>query len=115
MSMRNSLAALEGISALAVAGTVNTDGTSTVLAPLATASDVVTAKSSTGVFTITITPFKGPQGLIIPVVCPTTASGIVQVYSSTYTGDSVVITVKTFAVDGTTATDKQFNFHVLAA
>ena len=113
---RNSLAQLEGASALYVGGKLTAADASSyvVLAPKALASDVVVAKSGTGVYTITIAPFKGPQGLIATIVSLTGASGIARVDSETYTGDSVVVTVKTFAVDGTSAADKAFSFHILA-
>ena len=115
MSTRNSLAALEGASALFAAGNVASDGTGTILAPRVTAGDVVTTKTGTGVYTVTINPFKGPQGKLVTVATLKAASGIIRVESETYTGDSVVITVKTFAVDGTSAADKAFNFQIFAA
>lgn len=112
MGVRNTLAQLEGASALFAAGKTTAADASTyaLSTPKAFQGDIVIAKSSTGVYTITINPFKGPQGNVNAVVSLTTASGIVRVDSTTYTGDSLVITVKTFAVDGTTATDKAFSF-----
>ncbi len=116
MSMRNLMAHMEGASALFAAGkTTAADASTYVLTtPVPFQGDIVVAKTGTGVYTITINPFKGPQGRINTVVSLTGASGIVRVDSEVYTGDSVVITVKTFAVDGTTATDKAFSFMTFA-
>lgn len=113
MSVRNSMAALEACGLFA-AGVVASDGTSTIVGPLEFNADIVTAKTSTGIYTITANPLKGERGTIVTVVCLTSASGVARVDSETYTGDSVVITVKTFAVDGTTAADKAFNFVTFA-
>jgi hypothetical protein len=116
MSMRNSLAQLEGASALFAAGKTTAADASTYTLSMAPAlkGDAVVAKSGTGVYTITINPFVGPQGLVNTVVGLTTASGVARVDSEVYTAASLVITVKTFAVDGTTATDKTFSFFSLA-
>jgi hypothetical protein len=116
MSMRNTMAQLEGASALFAAGKTTAADASTysLSTPKAFQGDIVIAKSSTGVYTITINPFKGPQGNVNTVVSLTAASGIVRVDSAVYTGDSLVITVKTFAVDGTTAADKAFSFMTFA-
>ncbi len=116
MSMRNSQAALEGASALRASGktTAADASTSVITAPKSMAGDIVVAKTGTGVYTVTINPFKGPQGLTRTLATLNAASGIIRVESETYTGDSLVVTIKTFAVDGTTATDKQFSFDILA-
>jgi len=116
MSMQNSLAHMEGASALFAAGktTAADAATYTLSTPKAFQGSIVIAKSTTGVFTITLNPFKGPQGHVNTVVSLTGASGIVRVDSETYTGESLVITVLTFAVDGTTAADKAFSFITFA-
>ena len=118
MSMRHGLGQVEGASALFIAGTATpTTATSVTFTnlspPLAMQADI-TATLATSVFTITINPFIGPLGGVVVFVSPTTASGIVRVDSKTYTGDSLAIVVKSFAVDGTTATDKAFDFMVWA-
>jgi hypothetical protein len=117
MSIRNSLSHLEGASALFAAGktTAADASTYTLTTVKSFKADIVIAKSATGIYTITITPFKGPQGLVSTVVGLFGAnSGIARVDSEVYTGNNLVITVKTFAVDGTTATDKQFSFQTFA-
>lgn len=114
--MRNLLAQLEGAGTLVAQGqtTAANGSTYVVVGPLAFQADIVIAKSGTGVYTITCNPFRGPQGLVYADVGLTTASGLARVDSAVYTGDSLVITVKTFAVDGTTATDTPFSFQIIA-
>lgn len=116
MSTRNSIAAREGASALGVAGKLTASDASTyaIVTPLAFAGDVVVAKTGTGVYTITINPFKGPQGLVRTIVALCGATGCIEIDSETYTNDSLVVTVKTYAVDGSTATNKAFSFDILA-
>ncbi len=65
------------------------------------------AKTSTGVFTLTISADVGP---CICLVSLGTAAGQIQCVKTSAT----VFTVTTFAADGTTATDKVYNFVIFA-
>lgn len=71
------------------------------------AGDVAVARTGTGVYTLT-------AGITIPLggcVVDLTLQGNSGVISYVITS-ATVITVSTFAVDGTTATDKDFSFSI---
>lgn len=67
-----------------------------------------TGSHATGVYVVTIKEFKGPRALAFAQVSLLGNSGIARVESLVYTGNALAITVNTYAVDGTTATDKAF-------
>ncbi len=66
------------------------------------------AKSGTGVYTLT----QDEQIDAAEGCCIVTLRGASGTYKIDWTSDSV-ITVSTFAVDGTTATDKAFDFVIV--
>lgn len=91
------------------AGTISAN----VLTVTGTTGGYTLARQSAGVFTLTApvatnsTPIQFIAGVTIPVV--------VMQQSGTYSAvvtSATVITVSTFAVDGTTATDKNFSLIV---
>lgn len=71
----------------------------------ASAGKFTSAKSSTGVYTIT--PFESYAEYLGCQITLESASGA---YYTAYNATTNVITVSTFAVDGSTVTDKAFKF-----
>src|SRR5439155_9273213 len=101
MSMRNSLA--QNQSALLAVAQINSDGTvGAVGGPLAHSADLSSVKNSTGNYTVTLNPFKGPRGVAFAKVNLFNNAGQGYADSTTYTDDSLAVVVLTFAVDGTT-------------
>ena len=114
MGVRHSLAQIEGISALFIAGSSASDGTaSNLISPLGQAGDVAVTKTGTGTYTVVVKDFKGPLGKVVAMVCLGANSGILQ-QSVSYSGTTLTLAVSSFAVDGTTATDKSFSFEIWA-
>src|SRR5207247_4775048 len=86
MSMRNSLA--QNQSALLVVAQINSDGTiGSVGGPLAQSADLSSVKNSTGNYTVTVNPFKGPRGVAFASVALFNNAGTGYADSVTYTGD----------------------------
>lgn len=114
MSTRNSLAALEGASALLVAGATTAADASTynIAGPKAFQGDAVVTKTGTGTYTIVVKPFKGPQGIAVPFVAAWV--GIAEITSSTYSNDTLTVGVSTFSAMDATAADEKFSFMILA-
>ena len=74
------------------------------------AGSVSCAKTATGVYTITLTsPFE--QAAMVKSLVLVGNSGIIRMESSS----ASTVVVQSYAVDGTTATDKAFNISILGS
>lgn len=75
--------------------------------------NVVPARTGAGVFTLTCQAGTAAAEVVAMISQATAGSSPTVAYANT--GGVAVITVSTFAVDGTTATDKNFGYEVWQA
>lgn len=117
MTMRNTLAQFAGVGTLVVMGRVTFSAGTPSLAALSgnvnLEADVTIADDGTGLVTITVNPFLGPQGVAVGFGTSNTRSRMVSAAAGTYTGNSLAMQFAVDADDGTD-TDGNFNFQIWA-
>jgi hypothetical protein len=75
--------------------------------------NVVPARTGAGVFTLTCGP--GTAAAEVMATISQATAGSAPTVTIANTGGVAVVTISTFAVDGTTATDKAFSYEVWGA
>lgn len=78
-------------------------------------SEVSIVDDGTGQFTISVTNFKGPQGVALGFATPLEADTVVRAGTASYSGETVSVqfTVRTVA-GSPAASDSDFNFRIEA-
>lgn len=116
MATRNTLAQVEGVSALfASINVTDSSGTPAVTdtSILAHAPDITIADNGVGDYTLTLNPFRAPRGIAHAYASSKTISNMASVTAVTYTGSSLAVTVRN-EDDASAATDSGFYLQVWA-
>ena len=117
---RHSIGQLEGLGGLflAVKGTasgaagaaISINSSTGISGPAAMIADVTIVRNSAGNHTLTINPFRGPQGTLFHSVTAqsnNTAVGVSTTFA--YTNDSCAVTIAMFATSNGTTIDADFS------
>ena len=101
------------ITSLGVSG-VNISSTTGLTPPLAQNADVSVVRDAIGEYTMTINPFRGPLGAVChSVTASSTASyGLTTRTTTTYTNDSLAVTIK--VASGAAFADGDISFMIFA-
>ncbi len=120
---RHSLAQFEGTGALFIGGKItslgvsgiNLSSTTGVTGPLAQNTDAQVVRNSIGNYTLTINPFRGPLGGVVPAITAGSVgfSSMNCTTTTAYTNDSLAVTILITGSTGTYA-DGDVNFMIFA-
>lgn len=93
---------------------IQISSTTGVTPPLAQNADVGIVRNSTGNYTLTINPFRGPLGGVVHAISAATGVAYATVADTTYayTNDSLALTIRTSS--GGTLVDADVSFIIIA-